>query len=152
MQISDLKIGMILVNTGTKAIPLYHDQQASGKVALTIKPGEVIGQIVDFGSGVGGATVTFVDHSEVGAIEVTTGPITSSGRAGEKLLSYSLSWLLDPVKVSATARFADIRANVSDDQIIEQGSAIQNAKANGVSLSNEIKKGQRVQLILHPKL
>lgn len=128
MNYGDLKIGMILSNDGKYSIPLYHDSGCTDPTDHSIPPGELIGQIVELNAG--SQTVTFTDPSQTHNFQGASGNITDSATIPEKVISFSLSWVLNDVRPGAGVKFKDLRANVSDAQIQDAQAVLD---ANNVS-------------------
>lgn len=132
MTAADLKIGMYLTNDGQNAIPLYDSPDGTGTVALSIQPGALIGQIVDFSTGPAGVTVAF-----------TSAAIYATGTTTEKIVNWVLQIVPDAVfKASPAlmANFTDIAANVSAKQVADQNGAIATSEDQGASLKNTAKQ------------
>jgi len=131
MNQADLKIGMYLKNDGKGFIPVYGNKDTTGQPFLLIHPGEMIGQIFDFGNGKDGFTIYF--GSDV---------IQSKANLIERVMDYLLSWEPDFIRPRAAGvvKFSDLTADVSDAQVLMQKQAMDTAEQNGVSLSNGIKK------------
>ena len=115
MTLSDLKVGMILGNDGDKAIPLYHDNACTDPTGKSIAPGSLIGQIAEIIPGT--QTVVFVDPSTTGNLQPASGNITDSATIPEKIMSYSLSWVLNDVRASAGVKFKDLNNNISAQDV-----------------------------------
>lgn len=124
MQVSDLKTGMYLTNTGSASIPLYDSKDGTGTPFLTIQPGQMIGQVVDFSNGPAGQVIYF-----------TSDAITAAEPVVDKLISWlpGVSWVL-------AANFSDIVANVDDTQVTQQAAAIQASADQGASLRNALQQ------------
>lgn len=126
--IADLKKGMYLTNNGKTVIPLYDENDGTGPVLISIRPGELIGQVMDFRTGPKGNVILFSSDA-----------ITANTGLAQRALVYMLTWVPDRFYNVASANFADIQNNVSVQSVSEQNAAIANANANGVSLTNSIK-------------
>lgn len=132
MSPSDLEIGMHLTNTGTGSIPLYDSPDGTGTVALSIAPGSVIGQIVDFSTGPAGVTVAFTSQS-----------IYNTGTTTDKIVNWVLNLFPDMAFTASPALMAnynDIAANVDDAQIKTQAAALGSAVKQGASIANVVKQ------------
>lgn len=128
--VGDLKIGMWLKNDGTKPIPLYNNQDGSGNVVWTAQPGDTIGQIADFETGPNGATVIFANQAAA-----------DSGIGMDKLQSWLIS-IFPALEGGAngfgTARFADLQASVSNDQVASQNKMIADTNAQQADLEKMV--------------
>src|ERR1700753_367680 len=78
---SDLKKGMYITNDGNITIPVYASTDGTGTPELTIQPGQLIGQIVDFSTGPGGVVVYF-----------TSDAINSASSIFDRISNYLLAW------------------------------------------------------------
>jgi len=134
IQQSDLKIGMYLVNAGKTFIPVYASSEGKGEILLSIKPGEQIGQITDFGTGAKGTTIT-----------VTSEAIHEAAKKSSILakMGYYTMFLFVPGGLGYIAgiiNFADVKNNLSPVQISEQNTAMKKAEEDGASFANSFKK------------
>ena len=137
MELSDIKVGMILTDTGPGSIRLYHDNACTDPTDSYIKPGQVIGQVVEVIPGT--QTVVFTDPSTTGNFQQASGPITDAATIPEKIASYSLSWLVNDARASAGVKFSDLQANVSDAQV-QKAQAILDANDASGGIAPYVKK------------
>lgn len=124
---SDLKKGMYITNDGDTAIPVYATSDGTGTPELTIQPGQLIGQIVDFSTGPGGVVVYF-----------TSDAITSASSIFDQIGNYLLQWT-GAVVNAGSVNISDLQ-DITSGQIQQQNSAITTAAAQGVNLANSIKE------------
>lgn len=130
IQQTELQIGMYLTNDGPGTIPVYPNKDGTGTAELTISPGELIGQIVDFSNGPTGMVVYF-----------TSDAITAASSIFDKIGNYILSFIPgQPIVNAGAVNFTDLQSNIDESQINKQQTAINNAAAQGATLANSIKK------------
>lgn len=123
IQKSDLAVGMYFNNDGPGSIPLYDSADGTGDPVMTILPGQLIGQITDFGDGPNGYVVGF-----------TSDAISNNQTGTETAMNYLLGWT-GLVVPALSANFSDLQNNINSSQISTQKSAIDTANANGLSLT-----------------
>jgi hypothetical protein len=128
MQPGDLKIGMYLKNEGPGTLPLY-DNDFTQPPSYQVPVGDVIGQIGDIDNGPDGTAVFFIATQK----EIDAAPWK------DKVVNFLTSWLPD-TQPGFAAKFVDIQSHVTDAQIGVQANAIDNAKANGDNIANEIQR------------
>lgn len=130
VQLSDLKQGMYLNNSGQTSIPVYDDFDTTKDPILTIAPGEMIGQIVDFKNSNAGAAVLFSSDA-----------ISSALPLSEKVWYYLNPFIWGTgYKRTGVVNFVDLQNNVSDSQVASQNNALANSATNGVSFGNAFKE------------
>ena len=123
-----LKVGMYITNHGSAPIPIYNSVDATGEVAFTVAPGELIGQIVDMGNGPNGYVVG-----------VTSVKVDEHSSIMDKVDNFLLGWT-GTVALVGTINFADLKDSINTEYIAKQNEAILQAEQSGVSFENSVKK------------
>lgn len=128
INLSEIKKGMYLSNNGKDIINLYDSKDGTGDILLSIKPGQIIGKVVDFSNGPIGSVVLFASDK----INDASGALT-------RFNNYFFNWVPGVTFEAASANFSDIQANISEENIQKQNVAMGMAAANGVNITNSIK-------------
>jgi hypothetical protein len=143
IQLSDLKIGMYLKDTGPGTITVYENADTTSNAMVTIQPGSLIGQIHDFKYSNGEEWV-IVTSADITAAE----PWYSKAAGVTQTITLGFLdpfWWADSTRntnnwgLYGAVRLADIQANVSDAEVKGQNDLIAANADSASSLTNNIK-------------
>lgn len=123
MDIKTLQIGMFLTCDGPGSIPVYQDIDTSSTVLLTIAPGQVIGQIVDF------------KDTDKQWVIFSSQTIKDQNPWYDKALS-----ILPGFDAVGAVLFTDIQANVKDSSVQTQADWMAQNAQQAATLQNSIKQ------------